>query len=55
MGARLIREHYFKGRPIAALAAEERKNEGTLRMTLLRLREALRDCVRRRVDGADES
>lgn len=49
VGARLIREHYFKGRPITALAAEERKNEGALRMTLLRLREALRDCVRRRV------
>jgi RNA polymerase sigma-70 factor, ECF subfamily len=55
VGARLIREHYFKGRPIAALAAEERKNEGTLRMTLLRLREALRDCVRRRVEAPNES
>jgi len=55
VGARLIREHYFKGRPIAALAAEERKNEGALRMTLLRLREALRDCVRRRVASPSES
>jgi RNA polymerase sigma-70 factor, ECF subfamily len=55
VGARLIREHYFKGRPITVLAAEERKNEGTLRMTLLRLREALRDCVRRRVAAPNES
>ena len=55
VGARLIREHYFKGRPITALAAEERKNEGALRMTLLRLREALRDCVRRRVAAPGES
>jgi RNA polymerase sigma-70 factor (ECF subfamily) len=55
VGARLIREHYFKGRPIAAMAAEERKNEGTLRMSLLRLREALRDCVRRRVEAPNES
>jgi RNA polymerase sigma-70 factor (ECF subfamily) len=55
VGARLIREHYFKGRPITALAAEERKNEGALRMTLLRLREALRDCVRRRMAAAGET
>jgi RNA polymerase sigma-70 factor (ECF subfamily) len=55
VGARLIREHYFKGRPIAALAAEERKNEGALRMTLLRLREALRECVRRRVAAPNET
>jgi RNA polymerase sigma-70 factor (ECF subfamily) len=55
VGARLIREHYFKGRPITVLAAEERKNEGALRMTLLRLREALRECVRRRVAAAGES
>jgi RNA polymerase sigma-70 factor (ECF subfamily) len=55
VGARLIREHYFKGRPITVLAAEERKNEGTLRMTLLRLREALRECVRRRVAAPNES
>ena len=48
-GARLIREHYFKGRPIASLAAEDRKNEGALRMSLWRLREVLRECVRRRV------
>ena len=55
VGARLIREHYFKGRPITALAADERKNEGALRMTLLRLREALRDCVRRRIATPSES
>ena len=55
VGARLIREHYFKGRPITELAAEEHKNEGALRMTLLRLREALRNCVRRRVAAPNES
>lgn len=55
VGARLIREHYFKGRPITALAAEERKNEGALRMTLLRLRESLRNCVRRRLETPRES
>ncbi len=54
VGARLIREHYFKGRPITALAADERKNEGALRMSLLRLREALRECVRRRLASPGE-
>jgi RNA polymerase sigma-70 factor (ECF subfamily) len=47
VGARLIREHYFKGRPINVLAQEEH-------MTLLRLREALRECVRRRVAAPSE-
>jgi RNA polymerase sigma-70 factor, ECF subfamily len=55
VGARLIREHYFKGRPITELAADVQKNEGALRMTLLRLREALRDCVRRRLATPSES
>jgi len=48
-GARLIREHYFKGRPLTWCAEQEGKNESTVRMTLFRLREGLRDCVRRRM------
>jgi RNA polymerase sigma-70 factor (ECF subfamily) len=48
-GARLIRDYYFKGRSIADLASEQRKNEGAVRMMLLRLREALRECVRSRL------
>jgi RNA polymerase sigma-70 factor, ECF subfamily len=50
-GARLVREHYFKGRKIAAFAEEEGKNESAIRMSLFRLREALRDCMRRRMTG----
>jgi RNA polymerase sigma-70 factor (ECF subfamily) len=45
-GARLVEEHYFKGRTIASLAVEGRRSAGSLRMALLRLREALRDCIR---------
>jgi RNA polymerase sigma-70 factor (ECF subfamily) len=45
--ARLVEEHYFKGRSIASLALEERKRPGSVRMALLRLREGLRDCIRR--------
>jgi RNA polymerase sigma-70 factor (ECF subfamily) len=45
--ARLVEEHYFKGRTIASLAVEERRSAGSVRMALLRLREGLRDCIRR--------
>jgi RNA polymerase sigma-70 factor (ECF subfamily) len=54
-GARLIRDYYFKGRSIADLASEQRKNEGAVRMMLLRLREALRECVRNHLPAAGES
>jgi RNA polymerase sigma-70 factor, ECF subfamily len=50
-GARLVRDHYFKGRPIAYLAAQAGKNEGAVRVMLFRLRETLRDCVRARAAG----
>jgi RNA polymerase sigma-70 factor (ECF subfamily) len=47
--ARLVRDHYFKGKRIAQLAKQEDKNEGAVRITLFRLRERLRDCVRSRM------
>jgi RNA polymerase sigma-70 factor (ECF subfamily) len=50
--ARLVEEHYFKGRTIASLAVEGNKSAGSVRMTLLRLREGLRDCIRRHEEGA---
>jgi RNA polymerase sigma-70 factor (ECF subfamily) len=45
--ARLVEEHYFKGRTIASLAVERRKSAGSVRMALLRLRDELRECIRR--------
>ena len=53
--ARIIREHYFKGRSINELAMDTNKKEGALRVMMFRVRAALRDCVRSRVrpeDGA---
>ena len=47
--AELVSEHYFKGRSAAELAKVLGKNEGTLRMTLLRIRQALRDCIQNRL------
>ena len=44
--ARLIEEHYFQGKTLASLASEGRRSAGSVRMALLRLREALRDCIR---------
>jgi RNA polymerase sigma-70 factor (ECF subfamily) len=46
--ARLVEEHYLKGRSIVSLAAEANRSAGSVRMALLRLRESLRDCIRRR-------
>jgi RNA polymerase sigma-70 factor, ECF subfamily len=47
--ARMVRDFYFRSRPIAYLAEQEGKNVGAVRITLFRLREKLRDCVRARV------
>lgn len=48
-GAELIVDRYFKGRTIPEMARELRKREGAIRMTLLRIRQALRTCVEARM------
>jgi RNA polymerase sigma-70 factor (ECF subfamily) len=48
-GAELIAERYFKARPVADIARDLGKREGAIRMTLLRLRQALRACVQERM------
>jgi RNA polymerase sigma-70 factor (ECF subfamily) len=49
----LVWRHYFERRTLASLAAEEKKPESTLRMRLLRIREALRACIERAIgEGA---
>jgi RNA polymerase sigma-70 factor, ECF subfamily len=53
--ARIIREHYFKGRSINELAADANKKEGAIRVMMFRLRAALRDCVRSRVRPEGEA
>lgn len=51
--ARLIRAFYFQGRPTRQLAEETGKTEGTLWVTLLRIRQALRQCVQSRTRSAE--
>lgn len=48
-GAELITERYFKARAVSDIARDLGKREGAIRMTLLRLRQALRACVRDRM------
>lgn len=48
-GAEMITERYFRARSIADMAKAAGKREGTLRMTLMRLRQALRACVEQRL------
>jgi RNA polymerase sigma-70 factor, ECF subfamily len=49
-GAEMINERYFRARSIADIARDSGKREGTVRMSLLRLRQLLRTCVERRLD-----
>jgi RNA polymerase sigma-70 factor (ECF subfamily) len=48
-GAEMIAERYFKARSISDMARDLGKREGTIRMSLLRLRQALRACMEQRL------
>jgi RNA polymerase sigma-70 factor (ECF subfamily) len=48
-GAELIVDRYFRARSIAEMARASGKREGTVRMTLMRLRQVLRACVEQRL------
>lgn len=50
--AELVEAYYFQGRGMAEMAREQGKKESALGMTLLRIREILRRCVRARLSGA---
>jgi RNA polymerase sigma-70 factor, ECF subfamily len=47
---RLVDEHYLSGRTAADIARERNATAGAIRMMLLRIRRALADCMRRRLD-----
>jgi RNA polymerase sigma-70 factor, ECF subfamily len=47
--ARIIRAHYFEARTAAAIAEELGRTPSAVRMTLLRVRAALRACVEKRL------
>jgi len=50
--AELLSDHYYERLSSAEIARRTGKKESAVRMTLLRLREALRQCVRIRIAGA---
>jgi RNA polymerase sigma-70 factor (ECF subfamily) len=49
--AAMVRDHYFNARSIVEIAQALGKKEGTVRMTLLRIRQALRACIRQASGG----
>lgn len=51
--AELVESYYFKGRSAAEMARASGKKESALGMTLLRIREILRRCVRERLSGVN--
>jgi RNA polymerase sigma-70 factor (ECF subfamily) len=51
-GAEMIADHYERGRGSAEIARRSGRTDGAVRMTLLRLREALKSCVRLRLSGS---
>jgi RNA polymerase sigma-70 factor (ECF subfamily) len=48
-GAEMITERYFRARSITDIAQASGKREGTVRMSLMRLRQVLRACVEQRL------
>ena len=43
----LIKRHYLEGLPLVKIANEQKKGESAVRMTVLRIRQAIADCMRR--------
>jgi RNA polymerase sigma-70 factor (ECF subfamily) len=52
--AELLVAKYREGKPLVELAGSLKTTEGALKVRLLRLREALRDCIVRRLSSAAE-
>jgi RNA polymerase sigma-70 factor (ECF subfamily) len=51
--AELVEAYYFQGRGVSEMARARGKKDSALGMTLLRIREILRRCVRARLSGAN--
>jgi RNA polymerase sigma-70 factor (ECF subfamily) len=52
-GAGLVEAFYVQGRPAAEIAREGGKKEGAVWMALLRVRQALRECMETKLRGAE--
>jgi RNA polymerase sigma-70 factor (ECF subfamily) len=53
--AHLVREHYSLGRALSEIGAELNKTSGALAVTLLRIRNKLRECIQARLAGQVET
>jgi RNA polymerase sigma-70 factor, ECF subfamily len=53
--ARLIREFYFEGRTAREISEESGRKEGSVWVTILRIRRALKDCIRARLAANSRS
>jgi RNA polymerase sigma-70 factor (ECF subfamily) len=51
--AGMIRDAYFKGRTAAEIAQETGKTEGAVWVTMMRIRQALRECIGARIAEAE--
>lgn len=51
--AGMIRDAYFKGRTAAEIAQESGKTEGAVWITMMRIRQALRECIGARIAEAE--
>lgn len=48
-GQKLVKQHYLLNHSLAAIADEQGKKPGTIRMALLRIRRGLRNCIEKRL------
>jgi DNA-directed RNA polymerase specialized sigma24 family protein len=49
----MIRDAYFKGRTAAEIAQESGKTEGAVWVTMMRIRQTLRECIGARIAEAE--
>lgn len=49
----LLHSHYVDGRPLREIARETRRSDSAVKMTLLRLRQALGECIQRQLGRAE--
>jgi RNA polymerase sigma-70 factor (ECF subfamily) len=49
---KLLQEHYFRGESLENIAREMGRTEGAIKMALFRIREAIRECMERRLVAA---
>jgi len=47
----VLRAHYFEGKRLAVVATDTKQSLSAVKMTLLRARRALKNCIRRKLQG----